>query len=130
MTLAINQYSGGIRLKLRKYVMLGTVAFTIGAILPFSEINANASTWHSSAIPSKLRGTWHAKQNYGYTLKITAHTLKYSGEHRDSHLKWRYSGHGFYRLKGNGDHYGDTILVHYFNHHKLSSNSFWHSYIR
>lgn len=117
-------------MKLRNYVLLGAAGLALGVSAPFTQSNASAATWHSSAVPAKLRGTWHAKQNYGYKFKITAHTLKYSGESRDSHLKWRYLGNGFYRLKGNRDLSGDSVLVHYFNRHKLSSNSMWHSYIR
>lgn len=110
-------------MKFNHYILSGLTALSFGMVV--SAVPANASTWHSTSVPSKLRGTWHATDNYNYKFKITKHSFKYSGEGTVKHLKWRYVGNHFYRLKGSN---GSSILVHYFNRHKMTSNSYWHSY--
>ena len=110
-------------MKFKHYILAGVTALSFGMFVGTSQ--ASASTWHSSAIPAKLRGTWHATGNYSYKFKITKHSFKYSGEGTVKRLKWRYVGNRFYRLKGSD---GSSILVHYFNRHKMTSNSYWHTY--
>lgn len=89
---------------------------------------AQAATWHSSTIPAKLRGHWHAKQNHRQGVHIYKHSIHYTGE-KTVKVKWRYVGNRSYRFKY-ANSYGDTIHLRYYNHHKMTMNSFWHSYYR
>ncbi|GAK47761.1 hypothetical protein LOSG293_110770 [Secundilactobacillus oryzae JCM 18671] len=113
-------------MKFNKIMYAGLVTLSFGTVLFTGYTKANAASWHSSAIPAKLRAHWRAKQNYGYSFKITKHAFKYSGESTCKNVKWKYRGNNFYYLKSNQG----TILVHYFNHHKLTSNSMWHTYTK
>lgn len=113
-------------MKLRKLAVVGIVTLTFGMTLSTSNRTASAATWHSSNIPVALRGNWRAKQNSSQRLHIYKHSFKYTGESIVRHVTWHYLGNHFYKFK----YSGGTITVHYFNHHKLSSNSFWHSYIK
>lgn len=111
---------------------IGIMAITALAGLTFAATNvqnpAKASAWHSSAIPAKLRGHWYAKANPHQGVIISRHAFKFSGESTVKGVKWRYVGNNFYRLKGRYDN--SSSLVHYFGPHKMSMNSFWHSYFR
>ncbi|WP_288529917.1 hypothetical protein [uncultured Secundilactobacillus sp.] len=102
-------------------IAAGTLAITT------TEVTASASSWHYGALPAKIRGKWHASHDYNQKLKITKYFVKYTGESASYNLRWKYNGHGFYRLD-----FGDDFAyyLHYFNSHKISTNSFWHTYIK
>lgn len=110
-------------MKLKNVILTGVTALSLGMIVNAS--TANAAKWHTSAIPQKLCGCWRAKDNYHYVFKITKYTFKYSGEKTSKKVKWRYLGKNKYSLK---DKNGSIIHVHYIGRHKLTSNSYWHTY--
>lgn len=114
-------------MKLRKYLMLGAAAFTIGVALPFAQTTASASKWHSSSLPAKLRGTWHGKYT-GQKLYVYRHSIRYAGEKAMTHIKWHYSGRNYYRLKGHG--FSGSTLFHYINRHKVTTYSMEHTFYK
>ena len=112
-----------------KHLVIISVTLLAGISLTLVKpISTQASTWHSSAIPTKLRGHWHATDNHSQGVHIYNHSIHYSGE-KTVKVKWRYIGNHVYRFK-HGNSYGETIYLKYYNHHKITMNSFWHSYYR
>lgn len=123
-------------MKTKNIVMLGVTALSLGAGLAATQTTASAATWHSSAIPTALRGTWHGKYT-GQRLLIYRHTIRYSGVNTMTHVKWRYVGNHFYRVKGtihevglSGSEPNQTSLIHYFNSHKITTMSMEHTFLR
>jgi len=108
-------------------ILVGTTLLA-GLSLTLTAVPVQAATWHSSSIPSKLRGYWRAKDNHSQGVHIYKHSIHYSDE-KAVKVKWRYIGHHSYRFKY-ANPYGDTIHLKYYNHHKITMNSFWHSYYR
>lgn len=107
----------------------GTIALTSLSLALFSmPTSVQASAWHTSAIPSKLRGHWYASDNHHQGVHIHKHTIHYSGE-KSTRVKWRYVGHKSYRFKY-AHSAGFIIHLKYYNQHKITMNSFWHSYYR
>lgn len=114
-------------MKLRNYVLLGTAGLALGVSSPFAQPTASASTWHSSSLPAKLRGTWHGKYT-GQKLYVYRHTIRYAGEKAMTHIKWHYAGNNYYRLKGHG--FTDSTLFHYISRHKLTTYSMEHTFYK
>ena len=117
-------------MKFKKSLLAVFIAFTLIMIGGFtSQKTADASSWHYGAIPSALRGHWSAKSNSSQGITIYRHYIHYSGERSTRITKWKYLGNHFYKfVYPKSD--GFTILLHYFNHHKITMNSYWHSYYR
>ncbi|GAX01921.1 hypothetical protein [Secundilactobacillus silagei] len=120
---------------LKKLVIIGITALSFGTGLVIAQPKATAATWHTSAIPTKLRGTWHGKYT-GQKLYIYQHTIYYPSINKVTHVKWQYTGSHYYRFKGDfrengtpGSFYGTTSL-HYFNSHKITTMSMEHTFYR
>lgn len=110
---------------MKNYILLFASVGLIGTFVPET---ANAASWHSSSVPSKLRGNWHATANHSQGVHIYKHSIHYKGE-KAVKVKWRYLGHNKYSFKYSNP-YGDRIHLHYFNHHKITMNSYWHNYFK
>ncbi|WP_373879992.1 hypothetical protein [Levilactobacillus brevis] len=102
----------------------------LGIVLTASSIPvvADAATWHSSNIPSHLRGYWYARDNHSQGVHIYKHSIHYKGE-KAVKVKWHYVGNHKYHFKYSHSQ-GFTISMHYYNHHKMTLNSYWHDYVR
>ncbi|MFC6289118.1 hypothetical protein [Levilactobacillus angrenensis] len=89
----------------------GSIALTsLSLALLCTPTSAQASSWHTSAIPAKLRGRWYARNNHSQGVRIHKHTIRYSGE-KSTRVKWRYVGHKSYRFKST--HSSDLIHLKY-----------------
>lgn len=111
-------------------IMKKILLLAVGATLATSSIpvTASASTWHTSSIPSQLRGYWYARDNRNEGVHIYKHSIHYKGEETVK-VKWRYAGNHKYHFKYSHSQ-GFTISMHYYNHHKMTLNSYWHNYVR
>ncbi|GEP25337.1 hypothetical protein [Lentilactobacillus diolivorans] len=117
-------------MKIRNSIMLGVTALSLGGIMSITfPTTIDASSWHTSAIPYRLRGHWYATANPNYGVKIYRHYIHFSGEKSVHVTKWKYLGNHFYKFRYSNA-YGDSNSLHYFSPHKISMNSFWHSYFR
>ncbi|MCT3392877.1 hypothetical protein [Lentilactobacillus hilgardii] len=118
-----------MNIKKTAIVLLASTSLGISIGSTINQNTAQAFSWHSSAIPTKLQGYWYATANHHQGVGIYRHYIRYSGEKAAHITKWRYAGNHFYKF-----HYthsgGFTILLHYFGPHKITMDSFWHSYFR
>lgn len=112
----------------RVIAITGTLLIGFSLSIISIPITANAVSWHSSSIPSKLRGYWYAAENSNQGVHIYKHSIHYKGE-KTVKVKWRYAGNGSYRFKS-ANSYGDIIHPKYYGAHKITMNSYWHSYRR
>lgn len=121
-------------MKTKNITMLGVTALSLGAGLAATQTNADASAWHRSAIPAHLQGNWKAKQDHTSGVKIYRYTIRfygYGGSNTIRHAQWKYIGNHFYKFRsGYSDDSYMYSTLHYFGRHKMSMNSFWHSYVR
>lgn len=115
-------------MKFRKSILLGVAALSFGGAITFAPATVEASSWHSSAIPYRLRGHWYAKANPHQGVNIYRHYIHYSGE-KSLHVKWKYIGNHFYKFYPT-NYGGGAFSLHYFGPHKITMESFWHSYFR
>ncbi|WP_155805079.1 hypothetical protein [Lentilactobacillus kisonensis] len=67
-------------MKVNNSILLGIATLSFGGAITFVSTTAQASSWHSSAIPYRLRGHWYAKANSRQGVKIYRHYIHYSGE--------------------------------------------------
>lgn len=111
-----------------KKILLLLLAVTPIGIITALPAPAQAATWHSTAIPHKLRGHWVARDNHGQGVHIYKHKIHYTGE-KAVKVKWRYAGNRKYHFKY-AHSQGFTINLHYYGRHKITINSYWHSYYR
>ncbi|KRL20516.1 hypothetical protein [Lentilactobacillus kisonensis] len=116
-------------MKVNNSILLGIATLSFGGAITFVSTTAQASSWHSSAIPYRLRGHWYAKANSRQGVKIYRHYIHYSGEKSVHITKWRYVGGHLYHFHYKGDQ-GYPTSLHYFSSHKITMNSFWHTYFR
>ncbi|GAX01916.1 hypothetical protein [Secundilactobacillus silagei] len=118
-------------MKLKKYVLGGIAILSLGVSFQFNQTNAQASSWHSSSIPAHLRGYWRAKQNQSTGVHIYRHTIHYLGSGTLRHVQWKYAGNHYYKFRDAYDTSEDfSYTLHYYDHHRMTMNSFWHYYIR
>lgn len=121
-----------IKMKLKPSVLITALSLSMGitALPAVNQSSAHASSWHTSAsIPVPLRGHWYAKANPRQGVNIYRHYIHFSGEKSVRITKWRYVGNHFYHFHYRGDQ-GYPTSLHYFSSHKITMNSFWHTYFR